>query len=609
MRSASWRAPRSAGSTSSPGLTPPRRGEGRGRDPGRTAGGLGPHPRPARSRTLRPLAPLAPAGQCCYREAAHGSPTRRSRGPGRDHSSFPSLTAASASPTATRSNGVSAGWTLDQRAVLVHHYYLGLHLDEVAEALGVPPGTVRSRLASSDRCHARGARCGCPPTIDDRRTADMTAHDGPDLTAPAFDRLMMAWFDAEASVSEPSDLLESDVWLARGRTHPRPAWATPRKVDPDGTHDAPGPVPARGCLCGPQHRPARAGRRRADRRRIAATHPRPHSALPAMACCSSRPRTITSRRSTRRPAHRGPSSEAQTRTVAPPCPLTGPASRSFARSRAVRRFYSVGISGDGLRRLTKDPLVEPAAFAWSPDGSRLAFESDGRLWIARTDGMGSAGGPGPHRGCRDRVAPARRCRAACAWCARCDSAGLFLVDANGQDPQAITPIDGGCERLPLGDVVARRTPGRVPPPPGTRGPCSDHRSNRALRSFGPIAGLGMMFPRFSPDGSRLAVMVWDGTSGSPTRIGVLSSDDPTPAVTLTGPAFISGIQFDWSPDGERSWPSGGTRMPHGSWTPAVAAASKPRGRWPYPTGSNGSERRIEVTEGGPGDACGVHSRA
>ena len=35
---------------------------------------------------------------------------------------------------------------LDQRAVLVLHYYLGLHLDEVAEALGVPPGTVRSRL-------------------------------------------------------------------------------------------------------------------------------------------------------------------------------------------------------------------------------------------------------------------------------------------------------------------------------------------------------------------------------------------------------------------------------------------------------------------------------
>ena len=34
----------------------------------------------------------------------------------------------------------------DQRTVLVLHYYLGLSLDEVADALGIPPGTVRSRL-------------------------------------------------------------------------------------------------------------------------------------------------------------------------------------------------------------------------------------------------------------------------------------------------------------------------------------------------------------------------------------------------------------------------------------------------------------------------------
>jgi RNA polymerase sigma-70 factor (ECF subfamily) len=35
---------------------------------------------------------------------------------------------------------------VDQRAVLVMHYYLGFSLDEAAEALGLPPGTVRSRL-------------------------------------------------------------------------------------------------------------------------------------------------------------------------------------------------------------------------------------------------------------------------------------------------------------------------------------------------------------------------------------------------------------------------------------------------------------------------------
>jgi RNA polymerase sigma-70 factor (ECF subfamily) len=35
---------------------------------------------------------------------------------------------------------------LDQRAVLVMHYYLGFSLDEAAVALAIPPGTVRSRL-------------------------------------------------------------------------------------------------------------------------------------------------------------------------------------------------------------------------------------------------------------------------------------------------------------------------------------------------------------------------------------------------------------------------------------------------------------------------------
>lgn len=34
----------------------------------------------------------------------------------------------------------------DQRAVLVLHHYLGLTVDEVAEVMGIPPGTAKSRL-------------------------------------------------------------------------------------------------------------------------------------------------------------------------------------------------------------------------------------------------------------------------------------------------------------------------------------------------------------------------------------------------------------------------------------------------------------------------------
>ncbi len=38
------------------------------------------------------------------------------------------------------------GLDTDQRTVIVLHYYLGFSLDEAAETLGIPPGTVRSRL-------------------------------------------------------------------------------------------------------------------------------------------------------------------------------------------------------------------------------------------------------------------------------------------------------------------------------------------------------------------------------------------------------------------------------------------------------------------------------
>ncbi len=41
--------------------------------------------------------------------------------------------------------------SLDHRAVVVMHHYLDLPLDEIAEALGVPVGTVRSRLLRAMR--------------------------------------------------------------------------------------------------------------------------------------------------------------------------------------------------------------------------------------------------------------------------------------------------------------------------------------------------------------------------------------------------------------------------------------------------------------------------
>src|SRR5258705_6219920 len=59
----------------------------------------------------------------------------------------------------------------DQRMVLVLHYYLGLSLDEAAEALGIPPATVRSRLSRATRAMRAALDAdGRPPILNERRS-------------------------------------------------------------------------------------------------------------------------------------------------------------------------------------------------------------------------------------------------------------------------------------------------------------------------------------------------------------------------------------------------------------------------------------------------------
>ena len=85
----------------------------------------------------------------CYREARHErrrgllevqlNPLRMPEAPG----------AADIDPQLAGRDQLERGFRrldADQRTVLVMHYYVGLSLDEAAEVLGVPPGTVRSRL-------------------------------------------------------------------------------------------------------------------------------------------------------------------------------------------------------------------------------------------------------------------------------------------------------------------------------------------------------------------------------------------------------------------------------------------------------------------------------
>ena len=62
-------------------------------------------------------------------ETMHGCPMRRSR-----------------SPTVTSWSGHSKGSRVDQRSVVILHYYLDYSLAEIATIVDIPVGTVRSRL-------------------------------------------------------------------------------------------------------------------------------------------------------------------------------------------------------------------------------------------------------------------------------------------------------------------------------------------------------------------------------------------------------------------------------------------------------------------------------
>jgi len=65
---------------------------------------------------------------------------------------------------------------------------------------------------------------------------------------------------------------------------------------------------------------------------------------------------------------------------------------AFARETgAGSAIYTVGVSGEGLRRLTRDTGALETQPAWSPDGNEIAFESDvfmlpGQIYAMRPDG-------------------------------------------------------------------------------------------------------------------------------------------------------------------------------------------------------------------------------
>ena len=84
--------------------------------------------------------------RACYREAGRRQHWRHLEAQVRPFLDGCARSRASRSPTRTSWSAASAGSRPEQRALIVLHYYLGLPMQETAEIVGLPVGTVKSRL-------------------------------------------------------------------------------------------------------------------------------------------------------------------------------------------------------------------------------------------------------------------------------------------------------------------------------------------------------------------------------------------------------------------------------------------------------------------------------
>ena len=167
--------------------------------------------------------------------------------------------------------------------------------------------------------------------------------------------------------------------------------------------------------------------------------------------------------------------------------------------------YVVNVDGSSNRTLTNRPLAFDAHPAWSPDGSRIAFEStvDGRrtIWVMQADGQGLR---------RLTELTGAAVETAPAWSPRGDRIA-YASDRDGNSEIYVVGADGsGSRRL-------------------TDNPASDG------------------VPSWSPDGARIAfVSDRDGTPG----IWVMRADGSAPARIVPGPAD-PGSKPAWAPEGRQ----------------------------------------------------------
>ena len=165
--------------------------------------------------------------------------------------------------------------------------------------------------------------------------------------------------------------------------------------------------------------------------------------------------------------------------------------------------YVVNVDGSGARTLTNRALAFDAHPAWSPDGTRIAFEStvEGRrtIWVMQADGQGLR---------RLTELTGAAVETAPAWSPRGDRLA-YASDRDGNPEIYVVGADGtGSRRL------------------------TDHPATDGV-------------PSWSPDGARIAfVSDRDGQPG----IWAIAADGSAPARLVPG-AADPGSKPAWAPDG------------------------------------------------------------